>query len=99
MSEAAATATGTATDPTEATRRRRLAEINPGREKPELERRHGRVWSPAEMARDFEILGFMAPYAVVRRRRDGRLGSLEFQHEPRFYFEWREDNDTGEDGP
>jgi hypothetical protein len=37
-------------------------------------------------ARDFQVLGFLAPYVVVRRRSDGRKGSLEFQHNPRFYF-------------
>ena len=28
----------------------------------------------------------MAPYVVAKRRCDGRCGSLEFQHRPRFYF-------------
>ena len=78
-------------DPTEAFRRRRLAELNPGVERAELERRHGQVWCPAELARDFEVLGFMAPYVVVRRKADGKVGSLEFQHDPRFYFNWQED--------
>ena len=78
-------------DPTEAPRRRRLAQINPGAGRPELERRHGRVWDAAGLARDFHVLGFLAPYAVVRRKSDGRLGSLEFQHQPRLYFNWRED--------
>ena len=31
----------------------------------------------------------MAPYVVVRRNADGVKGSLEFQHEPRFYFKWQ----------
>ena len=87
---------GRTADPTEAPRRRRLAELNPGSGRPELESRHGRVWSPAELARDFEVVGFMAPLVVVRRRSDGRKGSLEFQHEPRLYFNWREDEE--EDG-
>ena len=78
-------------DPTEAIRRRRLAELNPGVGRAELERRHGTVWDPAEFAGAFEAIGFMAPFAVVRRRADGKVGSLEFQHEPRFYFEWKED--------
>ena len=30
--------------------------------------------------------GFPAPLVVVRRRSDGVLGTLFFQHEPRFYF-------------
>lgn len=28
----------------------------------------------------------MAPFAVVRRKSDNQRGSLEFQHDPRFYF-------------
>lgn len=78
-------------DPTEVSRRLRMAELNPGAARAEVERRHGRAWSPDELAGDFEVVGFMAPFVVARRRADGRLGSLEFQHHPRFYFNWRED--------
>ena len=46
----------------------------------------GQVWDTAQLSEAFEVLGFMAPYAVVRRKSDGRKGSLEFQHLPRFYF-------------
>ena len=28
----------------------------------------------------------VAPFVVVRRKGDGKKGSLEFQHQPRFYF-------------
>jgi hypothetical protein len=78
-------------DPTEAYRRLRLAQLNPGVERAELERRHGRVWDLHDLASDFVIVGFLAPYVVVRRKSDGVVGSLEFQHFPRFYFEWKED--------
>jgi hypothetical protein len=78
-------------DPTEAFRRLRLAELNPGVGRAELERRHGLTWDPAEFAAAFEVVGFMAPFVVVRRKADGKTRSLEFQHEPRFYFEWKED--------
>ena len=44
-----------------------------------------------ELATAFEIIGFMAPLVVARRKADGRMGSLEFQHQPRFYFNWQED--------
>jgi hypothetical protein len=74
-------------DRAEAARRQRLAEINAaagGREA--LEARHGQVWNTQELTRDYEVLGFAAPYVVVRRRVDGVRGSLEFQHAPRFYF-------------
>ncbi len=36
--------------------------------------------------------GFLAPFVVVRRKADGQLGSLEFQHEPRLYFHFEPDS-------
>lgn len=80
------------TDPTESLRRARLAEINAepaGREA--LAARYGRVWDTEELAQEFEVLGFQAPYVVVRRKADGQLGSLEFQHDPRLYFGFHPD--------
>ena len=53
-----------------------------------LEARPGPVWDTGQQARAFEMVGFMAPIVVVRRRRDGQKGSLMFQHNPRFYFGW-----------
>jgi hypothetical protein len=74
-------------------RRNRLVTINtevqshdPQAERKRLEMLFGQVWDAAQLAEHFEVLGFMAPYVVVRRRSDGRKGSLEFQHAPRFYF-------------
>ena len=79
-------------DETEPIRRQRIAEINaePG-SREALEAQHGQVWDTAELTADFEALGFMAPFIVVRRRADGTKGSLEFQHSPRFYFNFRPD--------
>jgi hypothetical protein len=75
------------TDETEPIRRQRLAEINakPG-SREALEADYGQVWDTGQLSEDFEVLGFMAPYVVVRRKSDGVKGSLEFQHQPRFYF-------------
>jgi hypothetical protein len=80
-------------DETEEIRRSRLAVINgtvetddPTTERQRLEAQYGQVWDTAQLAEDFEVLGFMAPYIVVRCKSDGRKGSLEFQHMPRFYF-------------
>ena len=55
------------TDPTEAIRRQRVAEINaePG-SREALEAEHGQVWDTTELQRDFEVLGFLAPYVVAR---------------------------------
>lgn len=77
-------------DPTETLRRQRGMEINlqPG-SREALEAQHGQVWSTNELSGDFEVLGFMAPLVVVRRKSDGRKGSLEFQHGPRFYFNFQ----------
>lgn len=74
-------------DDTEAARRKRLAEINTQpKERAELEALYGQVWTTAELARDFVIIGFMAPFIVVKRKADGVRGSLEFQAVPRYYF-------------
>ena len=74
-------------DETEPIRRQRLAEINatPG-SREALEAEYGQVWDTGQLSQDFEVLGFLAPYTVVRRKGDGVKGSLEFQHQPRFYF-------------
>jgi hypothetical protein len=75
------------TDPTEAIRRERLAEINaePG-SREALEAQHGQVWDTQQLGQDFQVIGFLAPLVVVRRKADGVKGSLEFQHTPRYYF-------------
>lgn len=80
-------------DPTEAIRRERLVEINaaPG-SREALEAQYGQVWDTEQLAEDFEVIGFLAPVVVVRRRSDGKKGSLEFQHDPRFYFSWQPHN-------
>lgn len=79
-------------DPTEQARRQRLAEINSeAGERAELETRYGQVWDTKELARDFIVIGFMAPLIVVQRKIDGVKGSLEFQHQPRYYFNFVED--------
>ena len=75
------------TDPTEPARRQLLAEVNadPG-SREALEAKHGQVWDTGQLQDDFEVLGFMAPLVVVRRKADGVKGSLMFQGSPRFYF-------------
>ena len=74
-------------DETESIRRQLVSEINtdPG-SREALEARHGQVWDTDELGRDFSVEGFLAPFVVVKRRGDGRKGSLSFQHEPRFYY-------------
>jgi hypothetical protein len=74
-------------DETEDIRRKMLADINaqPG-SREYLEAQHGQVWDTSQLSDDFEVIGFMAPVVVVRRRSDGQKGSLMFQHHPRLYF-------------
>lgn len=76
----------------EEARRERVVEINstPG-PREILEQRYGKVWTTSEMSEEFTVTGFAAPFAVVRRKSDGVVGSLEFQHSPRFYFNFVED--------
>lgn len=51
----------------------------------------GQTWDSDELRRDFEVLGFQAPYVVVKRKTDGVVGSLQFTHAPRLYFSWTAD--------
>lgn len=76
-------------DPTEQIRRNQIIEINaePG-DRELLEAKYGKVWDTQELAAEFEVIGFLAPFVVVRRRSDGCKGSLSFQHNPRFYFDF-----------
>jgi len=80
-------------DPTESIRRQRLVEINvePG-SREALEAEYGQVWTTEQLRDDFEVIGFLAPLVVVRRRSDGQKGSLEFQHNPRFFFNFVPDH-------
>jgi len=80
------------TDPTEGTRRALVAALNSeAADRATLEARHGQVWDGSEFASEYEVLGFAAPLVVVRRKADNKLGSLMFQHHPRFYFSFEED--------
>ena len=80
------------TDMLEIVRKQRLIEIN---EEPQgrqaLEALYGRVWDTAELRAEFDVIGFMAPFVGVLRKSDGQKGSLEFQHNPRFYFSFAAD--------
>ena len=79
-------------DPTETIRRERLAEINaePG-SREALEAQYGQVWDTSELSKDFSVLGFLSPIVVVEKKSGHVKGSLEFQHDPRFYFNYVED--------
>jgi hypothetical protein len=83
-------------DPTEEIRRQRQLEINaaPG-SREALEAHYGQVWDTDQLRADFDVIGFMSPLVVVRRKSDGAKGSLEFQHDPRLYFNFVADTKGG----
>ena len=81
------------TDPTESMRRDKVAEINGDlKGRAELEEIYGKgnVWDTAELITDFKVISFAAPYVMVERISDGVSGILEFQHSPRFYYDFSE---------
>jgi hypothetical protein len=79
------------TDVTVSVLREYAAEINSKMSQREaMEAEHGQCWDTSELQRDFEVTGFLAPFVVVRRKSDGRKGSLLFQHNPRIYYCFQE---------
>ena len=70
-------------DPTVGLRRRMLTN---GTVKQALEKNRGETWNTEALTSDFEVLAYAAPFVVVKRRRDGLMGSLMFTHQPRVYF-------------
>jgi len=75
-------------DPTEAARRRMVETDAPARD---LAAHTGETWNAEELHRDFDVICFLAPFVLVRRKADGKTGALEFTHRPRVYFDWQED--------
>jgi len=85
-------------DPTEDFRREAVSKINSDvetndadTERARLEKEYGEVWDTKELSENFEVVGFLAPYCVVRRKSDGKKGTIMFQHLPRLYFKFQED--------
>ncbi len=74
-------------DDTEILRQRLTASLNAqAKERAALLAQYGEVWDADELRRDFEVLGFLAPFVRMRRRGDGVEGLLMVQHHPRYYF-------------
>lgn len=57
----------------------------------EAEAKFGQVWDTKELQQDFEVISFLAPVVMVKRKSDQKLGMMEFVHMPRFYFKFAED--------
>ena len=47
-------------------------------------------WNTAELQEDFEVRGFALGLCVVRRKSDGVLGTVCFDHAPRRYYNFQE---------
>jgi hypothetical protein len=73
-------------DTTDAMRREMIETGQPARD---LAADPDQKWNTAELQRDFEVLGYQAPFVVARHKETGELGSLEFTQNPRLYFGWR----------
>lgn len=70
-------------DPTEDARR---TMIETGQPHADLAATDGPTWSTEQLQQDFSVIGFAAPFVIVRRKSDGQKGTLEFTHSPRVYF-------------
>ena len=70
------------TDDTETIRRAMLESGQPHRDLAQA----GQRWDSDQLRAEFEVIGFAAPFVVVRRKADGVKGSMEFTHSPRWYF-------------
>lgn len=52
----------------------------------DFEKKFGQVWDTTELQNDFKVQAFQAPFVLVVRKSDNKQGSLQFNHNPRFYF-------------
>ena len=84
-------------DPTETIRRSEITRINTAvessdedAERVRLEAEHGQAWNTKQLQKEFDVTGFMAPFGMVTRKADNIVGTLEFQHGPRYYFNFKE---------
>ena len=79
-------------DDTEEFRKQRIEKINtvPHDARADMEVRYGKVWDTDELQQDFHVLSFLAPFVLVQRKSDGKKGTLEFVHSPRWYFNFTE---------
>ena len=71
----------------EPVRRELVKTINNGNEDREaIAKEYGQTWDARELGKDFDVIGFAAPYCLVRRKADGKKGTIMFKHSPRIYF-------------
>lgn len=58
--------------------------------KAELVAQFGEVLTTSEMQEKYQVVGFGGGLCVVTRKSDGKRGSLDFTHMPRFYHSFQE---------
>lgn len=56
----------------------------------QLEAKYGKVWNTEELQQEFSVQGFSMGLVVVSHRENQKVGSLSFQHNPRFYYDFVE---------
>lgn len=78
-------------DPTENVRRLLIEAGAPQADLEQARLAQRREWTTAELCRDFDVIGFAAPFVIVRKLDTGEKGTLEFTHSPRVYFDWKPD--------
>jgi hypothetical protein len=61
------------------------------RSREELERMAEPVLDTTEFSQRYELIGVRAPFAVVRIKATGEIGSMLFQNHPRYYFSYSAD--------
>lgn len=69
-------------DHTETIRRQMIETDQPAQDCAAADRRY----TTSELSAEFTVIGFLAPFVVVQRKSDGVKGSMQFTHNPRFYF-------------
>jgi hypothetical protein len=57
-----------------------------GLDRKTLEAANGQVWDEEELAQEFRIAAIIDLDVVVVRKADLQVGSMTFQNQPRFYF-------------
>lgn len=73
-------------------REQMIREGAPARDLAAAQAEGGQEWDTDGLQRDFDVVGFAAPFVVVVRKSDGVKGTLEFAHSPRRYFDFRKDS-------
>ena len=57
--------------------------------KTSLIKHYGEVLTTGEATGKYTFKWFMAPYAGVTHKATGKTGTLQFTHDPRFYFNFK----------